>query len=312
MGEGPYVPPAYLAERLTLPDPGFMLDWYLARHREVWDSWEQKDNPTWRASSLGNCLRAQTLQRRGVPSMRTFDEKTIRTFAWGDEVHKFVRKVFWRMGLVIAEEPLLEDPARDCVGHADLIWTPAGFTQADDDAKREGWSDDWNVFLDAIRNLWAEELYGLYEGRDYPNITLGMELKSAHSFAMKRMFSEGPYEHHKVQAGAYKLMAQTTPADANAQRWPGLVLADAVRWTLTYVGKDSVGVLSYEVEDEWVERAEKRLDDLNRFWKAHSLPPCTCVDWQVKYCDYAEGTTCCGRNLKGRVARAIRKVETDA
>jgi hypothetical protein len=89
-------------------------------------------------------------------------------------------------------------------------------------------------------------------------------------------------------------------------------ISAADRWFLTYIGKDSVGTLSFEMEDAWVEDAMERLTALNRFWKAGMLPPCTCKGWQVDYCPYNEGALCCGRNLKGTVARALRKVEANA
>jgi hypothetical protein len=297
----PYKPPQYISDRPIVPDAGWMLDWYLARHREAWNSWEQAENPTWRASSLGNCLRQQTLQRRGVPSARVIDDKTQRAFAWGDEVHKFIRKVFWRLGVVIEEEVDLASPSMQVVGHADLVWTPGGYTRDDEAQVSAEWSEEWNLFLTAIRQLFQDDLAAM-RGVVDPSEVIGSEFKSAHSMAMKRMLNEGPHEHHKAQVAAYHLMAKE--AD------PPIALAD--RWLLTYIGKDSVGTLTFEMEEAWVEDALDRLTKLNQFWTAGRLPPCTCQGWQVDYCPYNEGDLCCGRNLKGAVARALRKVEANA
>jgi hypothetical protein len=189
------------------------------------------------------------------------------------------------------------------VGHADLVWTPGGYTREDEAEVSAKWSEDWNLFLVAIRQLFQDDMRAMLQDRGVdPSEVLGSEFKSAHSFAMKRMFTEGPHQHHKAQVSAYYLMAKE--AD------PPISLAD--RWFLTYIGKDSVGTLSFEMEEEWVDDALGRLHDLNQFWKAGALPPCTCKDWQVKYCSYNEGDSCCGRNLKGQVSKALRKVEANA
>jgi CRISPR/Cas system-associated exonuclease Cas4 (RecB family) len=296
-----YTPPQYIQDRPPVPDAGWLLDWYLAQHREAFNHWTQDANPTWRASSLGNCLRQQTLARRGIPGTRSIDAKTQRAFAWGDEVHKFIRKVYWRLGVVIDEETELKSEDLHIVGHSDLIWTPGGFTRPDEEDTRAKWSDDWNIFLTALRTLYLEEV-GNFATVPLDEV-IGSEFKSAHSMAMKRMLNDGPHEHHKAQVAAYYLMAKEHP-DA--------LISSAERWFLTYVGKDSVGTLSFEMEDAWVEDAQQRLHDLNRFWSGGVLPPCSCQGWQVDYCTYAEGTLCCGRNLKGQVARALRKVEAHA
>jgi hypothetical protein len=297
-----YQAPAYLAERPRLPAIDWTLDWYLAAHRAFWNDWEQApEGRTWRASSLGNCQRQQTLQRRGIAGLRQLDAKTIRTFAWGDEVHHFVRKVFWRLGLVVSEEPTFKDANRDLTGHVDLIWNPAGVEREHD----PHWSEEWEDFIDWLRPEFGNMMARMYDGDDVPNVLLGMELKSAHSRAMQRIMDEGPYEHHRIQAAAYMLMRFTTGevVEDDGYTWQP---SSVQRWHIAYVGKDSTGMLAFEVEEAWVEQANAVLDSLNRYWAAGTLPPCTCTDWQVRYCDYNEGDTCCGRNLKGKIAKEIR------
>lgn len=296
-----YQPPGYLAQRPRLPAIDWTVDWYLAAHRGYWNNWDQPvEGRTWRASSLGSCARAQTLQRKGIGSSRSLDAKTLRTFAWGDEVHSFVRKMFWRLGLVVSEEPTFADASLDVTGHVDLIWTPSGWHRS----APAHWSQEWFDYLNHLREDWLDTLGGMYPD-GVPGDLLGMELKSAHSLAMKRIINEGPYPHHRIQAGAYKLMAasMTEITEKDGTTWSP---SEVDRWHIAYVGKDSVGMLSFEVEDAWVVDAYDVLTKLNRFWQAGSLPPCECEGWMVSYCDYNEGDTCCGRNLKGRIAKEIR------
>lgn len=303
-----YRPPQYLDERGPLPDPGWLLDTYLAVHRETFDRWaEAGEQPGWRASSLGQCLRSQTLARRGIPSTKPYDLKTYRQFAWGDEVHKWLKHIFWRLGLVVAEEFTLADRDLNVSGHADLLWTPRGFVQENDREVMAAWSDEWVDFLAILRMKVQEMFLNAYD-HDVPDDIIGTEIKSAHSYSMQKMLNQGPQEAHRYQAGIYKHMAQTTPGDANP-RWPGLdlLLPEADRWFITYMGKDAVGTLTFEVEDVWVEAAVARCQELNRFWNKGLLPICSCVDWQVEYCSYNEGKECCGRNMKGKVAKALRK-----
>jgi hypothetical protein len=301
----PYRPPDYLVKRPTLPNSGWLFDWYLTAKRAWWDDWEQPEGErTWRASSLGYCLRRQTLERRGIDALSHPDAKTYRTFAYGDMVHDFVRKAFWNLGLVVCEEPTFVDLRRDVTGHVDLIWTPTGVKR---DAP-DHWSDEYQRYIAWLRQEFAQTLDTMYGGTR-PDIVLGMEIKSAHSKAMTRLVDEGPYPWHRIQAGAYKAMAQTTPgALPVVDGIDMVVLPSAVeRWHIVYVGKDSVGILQFEVEDAWVDAALSRLDELNRHWKGGLLPPCTCSGWWVQSCPYSEGGTCCGRWQKGQVAAAFRR-----
>lgn len=306
-----YQSPRYIQERQQVPSADWMLDWYLAAHRAWWNNWEQApENRTWRASSLGYCLRKQTLQRLGIPSTTTMDAKTIRTFAWGDEVHSFIRKVFWRLGLVVAEEPTFTDEDRHITGHVDLIWSPAGFARP----MPEHWSDEWVDYVAWLRNEFHATVARMYDGGAIPDEPFGAEIKSAHSNAMKRLMTEGPYAWHRTQAGIYKHMAKTTPPFevTGVVTSPTPLLFHPVqvdRWHIMYVGKDSTGMLMFEVEDAWVDDALARLDDLNRYWAADMWPPCTCEGWWVGSCDYNEGQTCCGRELRGRVAKEMRTAE---
>lgn len=310
MADLAYKPPAYLDQRVRMPSPDYLLDFYLGVKRET-DTWEVPvERRGWRASSLGNCPRAQTLQRRGIDGLRSFDAKTLRTFAWGDMIHDFVRGVFFDLGLAVVQEPTFIDPDRSVSGHVDLIWNPAGGAGNPVVAKRLG---------DVLRRMYDDGTGAAYaddirqgaafdpDSADYvPDVNLGLELKSLHSNAIKRVFKEGAYEHHKAQVGSYKLMAQTTPPFIV----DGIGLFDprtVERWFITYVGKDSVGLLTFECEDSWVDDAASTLDLLNAHWDKALLPACTCQGWKVDYCDYNEGDTCCGRNLKGQVSKAIRQ-----
>lgn len=309
----PYKPPGYLSERDRIPASDYLLDWYLKVRREGSD-WEVPvEKRGWRASSLGDCPRAQTLTRRGLDPLRVFDAKTLRTFAWGDFIHDWVKTMYRDLHLTVAEEPTLTDPARSISGHADLLFTVNPLASIRDlehpDAQLP------KRLAAELTPLWGRDDGTAVRTTDgnvthiapsLPTDVHGMELKSVHSNAIKRVFNEGPYEHHTYQVGSYKLMSQSTgTVDA---LFGGVVdMKEVERWFITYVGKDSVGLLTFECEDSWVDNTVGRLDLLNRSWAAGVLPVCACKGWQVQYCAYNEGDTCCGRNTRGRVARALRK-----
>lgn len=297
-----YQPPEAIRTRTALPSTDVLFDLYLEhRPTEAWA--DPVGERGWRASSLGHCMKQQTLHRLGIAPTRKLDLKTLRIFAWGDAVHDWVKAMYRDLGLVVAEEPTLTDPALDISGHADLICQlpdPSLVGEAADPLRK--------VMASFIEDLypWEPETHpGSGDGFcSYPDAPFGLEIKSANSTSMKYRFTEGPQEDHRIQAGIYKHMSR----DGIVAE--GISLDDVARWFIVYVGKDWGGVLQYEVEDEWVDRAVGRLATLNRHWRSGSLPPCDCGTRYggkgYQYCDYREGDSCCARVTTGKVARDVR------
>lgn len=281
-----------------------LFDWYLARQREYWEPRKDRRRDSWSASSLGYCLRRQVLERRGVPPFTEPDEKTQRMFAWGDQLHKWVRTVYARCGLLVAQEVVVTDERRNIRGHIDAIIT----TDPEDEPPADladAWSDEWVEFIRWLRgeyrkaNLEAEgeELARLTRGQAVggdPKL-IGLELKSQHSAAMKlRMAENRPMPHHEMQLAAYALMAQTTPP-VELRDGRVLDLREVEDWRFVYIGRDAFGVLTFGLTVAMVEAADARIDELNAWWESGKLPPCTCDDtWEGSYCIYREfGSGCC-------------------
>ena len=86
-----------------------------------------------------------------------------------------------------------------------------------------------------------------------------------------------------------------------------------VHYRVEYVGKDSFGMLSFDIGPEWAEEAERRAQSLTEFMDAHYAPEdvvCSCEGWEVEYCAYGAPSkwdsktvsfTCCGG--KGEYSR---------
>jgi hypothetical protein len=287
--------------------PGWdaLLDCYIDAERRLMVRAYDRKRDGWRASGFGYCIRTQVLKRAGVPETREIDAKTRRTFKWGDEVHKFVKTMFWRYGLMVADE--VPFAAGSLTGHLDaLVGGPPRPVDAEPAEKKERWSPEWLVFLQALR----DELVARFgDAFDQPT---GIEIKSAHSFAMKKIMKEGPYAHHVQQIAAAAL----------AQKMGGgrLMLRDETsvqvgRWRLMYVGKDAVGTLTFDLPGGSIQKAADRLEALDAAWASGALPACECAELdQVNWCNYPDfkGKTktkigCCGVDDDDRLADLLAK-----
>lgn len=276
------------------PDAGYLLDTYLRHERDFRE--HQRDvrradaghtQESWYASSLGSCYRQQYLQRRGVPRLRLIDADARRTFAWGDHVETFLRRMYQRCGLVEDTQIRLEHGSLVARGDILLRFPAKDVSEIPDDV-REKWSPEWVGFLEQLRaEIQAHPFRGLVHS----------EIKSAKSTAMRYMYnakkpakSQGARREHLIQVGATILLESLVP---DAPR------ADFHQ--IEYIGKDAVGVLRFRVGDEWADVAKQRWEHLNAAWDAEADPmdvECDCADRfggkGRMYCAYFDGSTCCG------------------
>jgi len=219
-----------------------LVDWYLLQHRE----WRQRDQghtrTGWRASSLGYCMRKQTYARLGIPSYRDFDAQTLRTFSYGDMTHDWLKRIYRNAGLLVVEGGRLEDPSREVAGHFDVLLAgpPLDIT----DEQRERWSPAWTKHVEEMRTALASHLEAF---DDEP--VLG-EIKSMSSRALQYARKEGPKDGHPLQIGAYFSMIRANPEQI-------AIVPETGR--LIYVGKDSVGILEFELDESWIEAADDTL-----------------------------------------------------
>lgn len=265
--KGPHPDLVPFGERSTLKD---VVEQQARLERSMF---RRKSESLWfNASSLGYCPRRQVLQRGGVESEEEYSDKTLANFAWGEQLHYFVRNKVKRMGLLISEETYLRDEDWGISGRVDLIWggepqkVPAEFA--------DRYSDRFVEFLQALRA--QAQFWG-------PLPVVGDELKSAKSYAMERAYSKGPQQTHMFQAAVYELIAE---------RHPDQLPVPVDLWSLTMVGKDTTGVLTFQVTPEWKDRVRERVDLLNYYWEAPDVTPmCLCgtqpgMPWEKGYCRY--------------------------
>lgn len=229
----------------------------------------------WRASSLGYCLRRQLFDRAGVPATR--NEGLSRTLWLGDIIHRAVQRMITDSGLMLAEEITLSLPDDDITGHVDLIW--GGSVQ---DFDYQSIADRYGMFgADFISN-YRKTLLGMYgEDAEFP-VTM-TEFKSANQWSAEGAYRDGVQFHHGIQAGVYKLMAESNPGQ----------LPDTVekieRFQVVMMAKSDLKMPVFDIFDSWSERAQDRLHFLNQFWAEQTIPPCTCgqdISWEARYCKY--------------------------
>lgn len=234
---------------------------------------EPTRGPWKRASGLGNCLRAQIFEMRGIPSPKTWDAKTMRVLAEGKRAHDTVKQAFQDLGLFLAEEGHLSDQELYVSGHYDLIiGGPVRQVFGNGDEKKIR-------YLNELRN----DVVARY-GTFLP-VRL-IEIKSQHSRSMKFTHDRGPSDHHMVQLATYKLLIE---------RNPGQVPVTPEEHELLLVGRDAWGALTFGLTPRWVDEARRRIDALNEAWFNEQIPPCTCPSYWRKYCSWPDpdGQGCC-------------------
>jgi hypothetical protein len=263
----------------------------------------EEGRPYWRPSSLGYCLRRQTMWRRGIPETRVESEKDeadkLRRFAWGRMIETKLVETYELAGVLISQQVTLFDDDLEIRGNADALW--GGIVQTELPARAKYWEPDYAW---AVRSL-RSRIDALAEQERLP-ITLE-EVKSTHSFAVRKAYKEGPRIDYVAQSGAYFLLARLHP-----EQIPGGHLD---RFELTVIGRDAVRPLCFEVDEGDVRLAEDRIGTLNDFWRRGELPPCTCgqtesILWERNYCPYPneKGDGCCDTSLADLLEQSLERI----
>lgn len=288
---------------------GFLLEpiiqLYISANREwVQRTYRGRRGGLFRASSFVNCPRVVMLERAGIEELRVLDEKTERTFAWGDLLQRFVSEIFRDLGILVDEEVELEDKELQVAAHADLV--VGGVVQLTPDPNST--TPEHYDFLTYVRGLLEQRF-----GKELP--VIGVEVKSANSKAMKYIYEGGPKRHNMLQAACQKLLAKRL----------GTPIFDY--WQLLYIGKDWGGTHEFNISEDWEEAALRRLVDLKEVWESGVFPPCTCgksldssdgewkpddrEKWTIAYCGFKDPLEegCCSDDLEEQYL-AARKEKT--
>lgn len=259
------------------------------------ESGSQPNSTTWRASSIGYCMRGQMLERLGVPKRRIRPVKEKRTLEWGNAVHDYVKGLFREAGVLVEpKEPMnlcpgcrpdewhIEDAELSASCHLDaLLCTPPGRVTDGDSRLAQLRYQILSSDSEALQpHAWVTEIKGLK------------------SSAMVRMVREakvkGPehlfQEHHLYQLGTQALLVR---------RNPQVLPLVPERFEILAAGKDSWGYLAMDLPEKWVKKAEDWIGQLNQSWVEQTLPPCSCSGWKSRYCAFPteDGKSCCNPAL---------------
>lgn len=220
----------------------------------------------WSASSAGYCMRLNIMRRLGVPKVPELEDNATQTriFEAGHIFHEWLQRITKDAGLSIASEVELQDEKLMIRGHFDdLVLVPDGTYDVVEHAK--------------------EQMSAPYSGRT-PNPEAGTnkhlilyDYKTAHSASFnfkKRQTEIGWY--HKMQLGTYMYMLRKG-ADIGEDFYNTKEVSEA---RILSISKDDLRM--HEVQLLWTPKLEKEVYEywstLNGYWKAKTLPKCTCLD----------------------------------
>lgn len=135
------------------------------------------------------------------------------------------------------------------------------------------------------------DLTGEYDNYSKKEKTI-FEIKSVHVFAPKNIEREGrPYLNHQYQNHAYKLLMEEQKLEVE-------------RIVYIYIALDGrIIVLNTEIQQDILDKINKRLDVLKTALETKELPECFCREdhplWKstMQYCDYRGGDKCCSEEL---------------
>lgn len=215
----------------------------------------------WSASSAGYCMRRLIFERLGVPHVQKEDDaRKQRVFTAGHLFHNWIQSITRKSGLSIAQELELQDEELMIRGHIDDLVLAPPIDKPLDKSDYHPAPGKWTL-PDPQQHL---ILYD-YKTRNSRNFN----------------FSKNLSYYHKMQVGTYMYMLRNTEyiPDINNElkkyRFPGVTEARILN-----IEKDTLRMS--EVQLLWSEDLEKEVLDywtqLNGFWEAKKIPPCTCAD----------------------------------
>lgn len=252
----------------------------------------------WSASSAGMCMRKNIMERLKIPYV-VKDARKQRVFSSGKIFHEWIQDITRKAGISIAQELELQDEELMIRGHIDdlvLVFGPERINPTFEGHKQ----------LKAMHEVTkAQEdfagLVGKYPARDLRLPKLGetkhlilydYKTQNSRAFSYKR---DDMSHFHKMQLGTYVYMlrkkdAPTKPAkELHARGLENSSFAQSVPSTkdltearILSISRDDLRmdekqlIYTPDLEKEVVEYWRT----LNGYWKAKTLPKCTCGDFE--------------------------------
>lgn len=257
-------------------------EWLLGKSKEV-----RSYGDYWSASSAGYCHRKLIFERLGVPHVTKEDDaRKQRVFTAGHLFHDWMQRITKEAGLSIAQELELQDEELMIRGHIDdlvLVGAPLEF------------QTDWDNIYN--KNLKINE-DGTVSPKD-PKKPSSFTTKPAQHLILYDYktrnsrnfnFSKTLSFYHKMQLGTYMYMLRNVHKEKGTltkhfenagfdTTHPYTNLTEA---RILNIEKDTLRMS--EVQLLWSPELEKEVLDywtqLNEFWIAKKLPPCTCDKYE--------------------------------
>lgn len=230
------------------------VDAYLkAKSEEVRDYGEY-----WSASSAGYCMRLNIMRRLGVPKVPELEDNATQTriFEAGHIFHEWMQRITKNAGLSIASEVELQDEDLMIRGHFDDLVLIKGWSE-------QGPGDNMDISGEPDRLV-------LY---DY---------KTAHSASFNYSKNRPMGDYHTMQLATYMYMLRKMSVEElvkMAGDWKSY--GELTEARILSISKDDLRM--DEKQLMWSPELEKRVYEywstLNGYWKAKTLPKCTCLDY---------------------------------
>lgn len=237
------------------------VDAYLKKQAE-----EKRDyGEYWSASSAGYCMRKQIFERLKVPQVSDDARKT-RVFEVGDIFHEFMQRITKNAGLSVAQELELQDEGLMVRGHIDdLVLVPKKLTIVS------------TVGSEDIKHERAVMI-----GSDEKQLIL-YDYKTQNSRAFSYQKDRPMSHYHKMQVGTYMYMLrQGRKIPANAFDSEGRDVSELSEARILKISKDDLRMSEQQLM--WSPELEKEIvgywSTLNGYWKAKTIPKCTCADYE--------------------------------
>lgn len=244
--------------------------------RPVVDKWladkaaEKRDyGDYWSASSAGYCMKLNLMKRLGVPPVPEIVEdaaRTTRVFTSGHLFHEWMQRITKEAGLSIAQELELQDEELMIRGHIDDLVLIERPIEIDEHVLVKGKISPEKI-NEAITK--AQQHLILY---DY---------KTANSRSFDYKHDEMNHTH-KMQLGTYMYMLRKQRPDgiSGSAEKPEVQLRNLTEARILTIEKDTVRMREQALM--WSPELEKEVvgywRTLNGYWKAKTLPKCTCLD----------------------------------
>lgn len=271
---------------MDFPYDADLWDFYNQAEREFHDAGKEPKEPGWwHASALGKCPNSLIrLQLDPTSETNPISAKSRRAYAVGTAIHDMKKTVAGRLGLLVyppdGNEFYLRDEELRLSGYIDrlMVWPPLSVSEIPPEIAGE-WTPEWIGFLTDLR---AKAL-ATFDGE--PGY-YALEDKSIKASSMTHapLWVDGapgePKPEHLLQVGAYALMARRNP-----DQLPGPLAGAKV----TYTGKDSGGVLEFDIDlDEAADAAMDRIAVLSAEFAKDDVADitCECEGFQVLYCPH--------------------------